>query len=126
MQVDNRRNVIYTFAIEKNSRSCKVWGRVFRGGTSPALPGTAPTLDAKRQESTGDEERVRYLSVLRGITSKRRDKLALDISWPLNSSARQDLFYTEGVEELLEARVKIAEWLGILCFGCVCFKATSL
>jgi len=37
---------------------------------------TAPTLDAKRQESTGDE----------------------------------DLFYTEGVEELLEARVKIAEW----------------
>ncbi|CAE7041131.1 Prpf4 [Symbiodinium sp. CCMP2592] len=37
---------------------------------------TAPTLDAKRQESTGDE----------------------------------DLFYTEGLEELLEARVKIAEW----------------
>jgi len=37
---------------------------------------TAPTMDAKRNESTGDE----------------------------------DLFYTEGVEELLEARVKIAEW----------------
>lgn len=37
---------------------------------------TAPSLDAKRQEGTGDE----------------------------------DLFYTEGVEELLEARVKIAEY----------------
>lgn len=37
---------------------------------------TAPTMDVKRHEATGDE----------------------------------DLFYTEGVEELLEARVKIAEW----------------
>mmetsp|Transcript_1039 Transcript_1039/g.2440 ORF Transcript_1039/g.2440 Transcript_1039/m.2440 type:complete len:510 (+) Transcript_1039:103-1632(+) len=37
---------------------------------------SAPTMEAKRQETTGDE----------------------------------DLFYTEGLEELLEARVKIAEW----------------
>lgn len=33
-------------------------------------------------------------------------------------SHQQDLFYTEGVEELLEARVKIAEWRGSL-YGCV-------
>ena len=62
-------------------------------------------MDAKRQESTGDEARgagplqkARSAPLQRGEISQ------------LSASVDEDLFYTEGLEELLEARVKIAEW----------------